>query len=168
MPLSFRPVACRPAIVPRAMRRGAPLLALTLVGPLAGCYSTRAVTTAPASGSTVLLDLTDAARVQLSDRIGASAARIEGIVETRSDSAYVLRISSVTYLTGQTNKWSGEPFTVPANLVARAQVREFSRSRTTMLGVGIAAALAALFATTDFLGLGAGEKTPIPTPGGES
>lgn len=150
------------------MRRGGSLLALTIVGPLAGCYSTRTVTTAPESGAEVLLDLTDVARVQLADRIGSSASRIEGIVESRNDTAYVLRVSSVTYLTGQTNKWSGERFTVPTALVAQARVREFSRSRTTMLGVGIAAALAAIFAKTNFLGLSGAEKTPVPTPGGES
>jgi hypothetical protein len=152
----------------RATRRGGSLLALVLVGPLAGCYTTRPVTTAPVPGATVLLDLTDVARVEFGERIGGSASRIEGIVQSQNDTAYMLHISSVSYLDGRTNKWSGEPLTVPTRLVSRAQVREFSRSRTTLLGAAVAAALAVVFATTDFLGLGGGEKTPIPTPGGES
>ena len=101
------------------------VLLLTGVSPLAGCYTTGPVMSAPAPGTTVLLDLNDPARVQLGDRIGPSAARIEGIVQAQNDTAYMLRISSVTYLNGQSNKWSGEPLTVPASLVSSARVREF-------------------------------------------
>jgi hypothetical protein len=144
--------------------------ALLLAGlsSLAGCYTTRPVASAPVAGTTVLLDLNDRARVQLGDRIGPSAARIEGVVQAPNDTAYMLRISSVTYLNGQSNKWSGEPFTVPASLVSSARIREFSRSRTTAIGVGIAAALAAVFAKTDFFGVGGTDKQPPPIPGGET
>jgi hypothetical protein len=104
--------------------------------------------------------------VQFGERIGASAARIEGVVQSQSDTAYMLHISSVSYLDGRTNKWSGEPFTVPTRLVSHAQVREFSRSRTTLLGAGIAAALAAVFAKTNFLGKGGDTPvTPLPPTG---
>ena len=64
----------------------------------------------------------------------SAASRIEGIVQARNDTAYMLRISSVQYLNGQSNKWSGESLTVPANLVSGARIREFSRSRTTAVG----------------------------------
>ena len=142
------------------------VLLLTGVSPLAGCYTTRPVMSAPAPGTTVLLDLNDPARVQLGDRIGPSAARIEGIVQAQNDTAYMLRISSVTYLNGQSNKWSGEPLTVPASLVSSARVREFSRSRTTAVGVAIAAVLVTVFAKTNFFGLGGTEKVPLPPPTG--
>ena len=116
----------------------------------------------------MVLDLTDRARVDLGERIGPSASRIEGIVQERNDTAYVLRVSSVAYLNGQSNKWSGEPLTVPSSLVARARLREFSRSRTTAIGAGIAAALAAVFISTDFFGLGGPTVDPLPNPGGET
>jgi hypothetical protein len=141
---------------------------LAAVTPLAGCYTTRTVTSAPAPGATVVLDLTDRARVDLGDRIGPSASSIQGVVQERNDSAYVLRVSSVAYLNGQSNKWSGEPLTVPWSAVARARIREFSRSRTTAIGVGIVAALAAVFISTDFFGLGGPSVEPIPNPGGET
>jgi hypothetical protein len=144
--------------------------ALLLVGAtsLAGCYTTRPVNSAPVPGRTVLLDLNDRARVELGDRIGPSAARIDGVVQTQNDTMYVLHVSSVTYLNGQSNKWSGEPLTVPASLVSRARVREFSRSRTTAVGIGIAAALAAVFMKADFFGSSGPEKDPGPVPGGET
>jgi hypothetical protein len=148
--------------------RGCTALLLVAVSPLAGCYTTRPVTTAPAPGATVILDLTDRGRVDLGDRIGPSAASIQGIVQTQSDSSYVLRVSSVSYLGGQQNKWAGESLTVPAALVSRARLREFSRSRTTAIGLGIAAALAAVFIQTDFFGLSGPEQQPTPPIGGET
>jgi hypothetical protein len=141
------------------------VLALASVAPLSGCYTTQAVTSAPAPGTTVLLDLTDRGRVQLGDRIGPSASRIEGVVQTQSDTAYMVRISSVEYLNGQSNKWSGEPFLVPASLVSRAQLRQFSRSRTISVGAGIAAAIITVFMKTDFFGSGSNGKEGIPPPG---
>ena len=141
---------------------------LLAISPAAGCYTMRPVSSAPAPGATVVLDLTDRARVDFGDRIGPSASRIEGIVQERNDTAYVLLVSSVAYLNGQINKWSGEPLTVPSSAVARARLREFSRSRTTAIGAGIAAALAAVFISTDFFGLSGPEQQP-PTPvGGET
>jgi hypothetical protein len=138
------------------------------VSPLVGCYTTRPVTTAPAPGSTVVLDLTDRARVDLGDRIGPSASSIQGVVQTQSDSSYVLRVSSVTYLNGQSNKWAGEQLTIPATMVSRARTREFSRGRTTALGAAIAAALATVFITTDFFGLSGPDRQSEPPVGGET
>ena len=148
---------------------GRTALVLSAISPLAGCYTMRPVTSVPAPGASVVLDLTDRARVDFGDRIGPSASRIEGIVQERNDTAYVLRVSSVAYLNGQSNKWSGEPLSVPTTAVAQARLREFSRSRTTAIGVGIAAALVALFTSTDFLGLGGPPAIePEPKPGGET
>jgi hypothetical protein len=145
------------------------LAALTLAGasPLAGCYATRPLATAPTPGTTVVLDLSDRARVQLSDRIGPSAASIEGVVQPGTDSDYVLSISSVKYLNGQTNQWSGERFTLSSGLVTQAWTREFSRSRTWALGVGIAAAIAtAVFKADFFSKTGGGQPTTVPPPTG--
>jgi hypothetical protein len=144
------------------------VLLLAGISPLAGCYTTRPVASAPAPGATVLLDLNDRARVDLGERIGPSAARIDGVVQSQNDTMYVLRVSSVTYLNGQSNKWSGEPLTVPASLVSRARLREFSRSRTTAVGLGIAAVLAAVFLKADFFGSSGPEKDPGTVPGGET
>jgi hypothetical protein len=144
------------------------VLGLAAVSPLTGCYSTRHLETAPAPGTTVVLDLNDRARVQLGDRIGPSAASIEGIVQPGSDSGYVINISSVKYLNGQTNQWSGERFSLSPNLVSQAWQRDFSRSRTWSLGVGIAAAIAAVLLKTDFFSKTGGgtPTTPPPTTGG--
>lgn len=147
--------------------RAGTALVLAVVSPLTGCYSTRPLTTAPVPGTTVVLDLNDRARVQLGDRIGPSAASIEGVVQQGSDSGYVINISSVKYLNGQTNQWSGERFTLSPTLVTQAWQREFSRSRTMSLGLGITAAIVTLMLKTDFLSkTGGGQPTNPPPPSG--
>jgi hypothetical protein len=135
---------------------------------MAACYTSRPLATAPAPGTAVVLELTDLARVQLGDRIGPSAASIEGVVQSGSDSGYVLNISLVTYLNGQSNQWSGERFTIAPGLVTQAWQREFSRSRTTALGLGIAAVILKAVFKADLLGRSSGTPpvTPPPTGGG--
>jgi hypothetical protein len=163
--MKLLPAASR---VVRAVQARRVWTALILVGAstLTGCYTTRPLSSAPVPGTTVLLDLNDRARVELGDRIGASATRIEGIAQPAIDGAYLLRISSITYMNGQSNRWSGEPFTVPASLVSQAWQRSFSRSRTVALGTGIAAALVAVLLKVNLNGTGSSTTGGEPRPGG--
>ena len=136
---------------------------------LAGCYASMPLQGTPATGTTVVLDLNDRGRVALGDQIGPSAATVEGLVASANDTSYSLRVSAVSYLNGQSNRWSGEPLTVPANLVSQAKLRTFSRSRTTLLGVAAAAALALLIKSTNLIGNSSGgDKGNPPPPGGTS
>src|SRR2546423_7549423 len=116
----------RPGLVTRRRRRVWTALILSATTPASGCYSTQPVTTVPEPGATVVLDLNDRARYLLGDRIGPAAAKIEGVMQSGSDSGYVINISSVSYLNGQTNKWSGEQFRVSPDLVSQAWRRDFS------------------------------------------
>jgi hypothetical protein len=157
----------RRGLAPRRTRLARAVLLLGAL-PLSGCYTTQQLTTAPAPGTTVVLDLNDRARVQLGDRIGPSAASIEGVVQAGNDSGYVLNISSVKYLNGQSNQWSGERFSISSGLVSQAWRREFSRSKTTALGIGIAAAILGAVLKADFFGQSSGTPpvSPPPTGGG--
>lgn len=142
-------------------------LALAVLLPATGCYSAVPVRSAPAAGSTVVLELNDRARVALGDQLGPSAAQVEGVIQAQSDTMYVLRVTSVKYLNGQTNRWSGEPVSIPSSLVSGASLRQFSRVRTTVLGVAVIGALVALVMSTSFLGRGSA-TTPDGPPGGQS
>lgn len=154
-----------PALAPGRAWRGWTALYLAGLSTVGGCYTTQPLMSAPTPGTTVVLSLTDRARVQLGDQIGPSASRVEGVVQAQNDTAFVLHVSSVQYLNGQSNKWSGEPLTVPTSLVGQARVRQFSRARTTAVGVGIVAAIVTLFAKTNFLGsAGPDKQTPPPPP----
>lgn len=159
----------RPAQSPRRARRRWAVLWLCGAPGMAGCYSTQPMQVAPAPGTTVLLDLNDRARIALGDRIGPSAAQIEGELTERTDSTYSVRIESVHYLNGQTNRWSGEQFTVRSDLVGQAWQRDFSRARTIGLAAGATVGLVALIAGLKLVGFGGGDaggNNPPPPPGG--
>ena len=134
---------------------------------MAGCYASMPVRGTPQAGSTVVLDLNDRGRVSLGDQIGPSARTIEGEVASASDSSYSLRVRSVSYLNGQSNRWSGEPLTVPVSLVSQATQRSFSRSRTALLSAAAAVALAVILKSTNLVGGGSsnGGDNPPPPPG---
>ena len=133
--------------------------------PLAGCYTTRHVESAPEPGTTVVLDLNDRARFELGDRIGPGATSIEGLVENATDTSYVLHVTSVQYMSGQINQWSGEQLRIPATLVSQAYYHQFSRSRTAVLGLGIGAALLSAILRTSFLHFGGGSVLGDPPIG---
>lgn len=147
-----RPATTSPARGPARTWRGRTALLLIGVLSLNACYSTRPVAGPPAPETRLVVDLNDRGRVAYGERIGSSVREVEGIVESASDSAYVLRISTVRYLNGRTDKWAGERFSfAPANL-ANVRQREFSRSRTTVLGAVLAAALTAAILAVSLVG----------------
>lgn len=136
---------------------------------LAGCYASIPLRGTPQAGTTVVLDLNDRGRVALGEQIGPSATTVEGQVAAANDTSYSLRVSSVSYLNGQSNRWSGEPLTVPTSLVSQAKLRTFSRSRTALLGAAAVAALAILIKSTNLIGNSSGgDKGTPPPPGGTS
>src|SRR6266550_1862027 len=93
---------------------------------------------AAVSGTDVVLGLNDQGRVSLGQSVGPAAQSIEGTLQSNSDSAFVVSVSSVTYFNGGSNKWSGEPLTIGRSLVNDVKERQFSRSKTTLV-VGAAA-----------------------------
>lgn len=153
----------------RRVGRAWAALLLAATSTLGGCYTHAPVAGVPAPGSTVVLDLTDRGRVALSDSVGPSANRIEGVTEAGSDdSSYALRVSSVQFLNGQTNRWNGEPLTVRADLVGRARERRFSRGRTYGLAALVAAAIVAVIVSTDLFAVGDAPPDPgTPPPEGQ-
>ena len=133
-----------------------------------GCYTSTPVETAPSPGTAVVLDLNDRGRVALGPSIGSSAARVEGSLDS-VDSAYKLKVTSVTYLNGQSNRWTNEPLTIQSDLVRELRVKRFSRSRTALVAGGSVGAVIALALTRQLLIEGSPETTGKPgEPGSEN
>ena len=143
-------------------------LCLAVVAP-AGCYSYSYVSSQPAPGSRVALDLTDAGRVQLADHIGREVLRIEGWLVSSADSQYVLRVERTVGLWGNTVPWSGEQTSIPAEYVALQRVKKFSAPRTAVLAGGFTAGVIAFFAGRSLVGgsEGSGGAMPPGTGGGQ-
>ncbi len=138
-----------------------------LAGLATGCYVHSPVVEPPVPGSQLILDLNDRGRVALGDSLGPSVNRIEGLFRSHSDSAYFLGVTSVRYLSGQSNNWTGEPLLVRKNLIERAQQRRFSRGRTAFLTSAITASVVAFAVSRNLFGLGGPQREPGNGPGSE-
>jgi hypothetical protein len=155
----------RLAFAPGRTWRGIAAL-LLLATQVAACYTTRPIEGAPKAGATVILEVNDRGRVELVDRVGQSVERIQGQLQSVTDSGYVLRVQSVRYLNGQLNQWSGEELTMPTAFVSRARQQEFSKTRTFLLAAGITAALVAVLVQLDLVGGGDTPRDGNPNKGG--
>jgi hypothetical protein len=136
-----------------------------LAGISTGCYSYIPIQTSAARpGMQVSLDVSDRGRVSLADSLGPSVDRIEGSVQQRTDSGYVLSVSAVEYVNGNRTKWSGEPLSVRDEQVGVARERRFSKMRTALTVAVAVGALLAVVLTRDLFGTGTTEREP-PDPG---
>lgn len=119
-----------------------------------GCYVYTPVATAPAPGTRLLLELNDRGRVGLGPSIGSAAKSVEGLLQQQADSAYALKVVSVSYLNGQANQWSGEPLVVSREFVGSVKSRQYSKTRTYLAAAAIVAGAVLLIVTRNLVGSG--------------
>ncbi len=145
------------------------LLLAFLLGFSQGCYVYPPVATAPAPGQQLRFELNDRGRVGLGDLIGNSAETVEGVLQSDTDSAYSVKVVSVSYLNGKSNRWNGEALSVSKAYVRDVKKREFSRSRSFLTAAAVVGGALLLIATRGLLGSGTPDtdKGP-PGPGGEN
>ena len=149
----------------RGLCRAAALASLG--GISTGCYATVPVESAPSPGQVLVMDLTDQGRVTLGPSVGPAAKSIEGQLDSRTDSAYSVKVASVVYLNGTNNKWTNEPLTIRSDLVRDIREKKFSRGRTGMLTAGVIAGTVAFIASRGLLGLGTPDRDKGPGDGTE-
>jgi hypothetical protein len=138
-----------------------------LAGFSTGCYTTVPVASAPVPGQVLVMDLNDQGRVALGPSVGPSATRIEGTLDSRTDSAYTVKVASVVYLNGSNNRWTNEPLTIQSNLVREVREKKFSRSRSGLLTAGVVGGVVAFIATRGLLGLGNPDRDKGPDDGSQ-
>lgn len=133
-----------------------------LLGVTAGCYVYPPANPSPGAGTRLLLKLNDKGRVAMEKSIGPSGRFIEGVLLSNSDSAFALRVVRVEYLSGQSNKWSGEPLMVSRDFVSETKERKLSQGRTWLTVAGVAGAMVAFIASRGLLGGGSGDPNERP------
>lgn len=144
----------------RLLGRAAVLAFLT--GVATGCYSYLPLPASPATGTEVKLDISDQGRVALGESLGPSVRFIEGRLQAASDTGYVMNVSSVGYVNGTENKWSGERVVVRPAYVSAAKERRLSKGKTWFgIAVGVGAALAYILTRSIFA---SGSPDPEPPP----
>lgn len=152
-------------------RRIKALAAAALLLPSAtGCYEAHAVSTSvlPA-GTQVSLAITDRGRVALGPQMGEGVLRLNGRVADASDSAYVVRVSSVDYVAAPTGHWAGEEVKVPRDYIASVAERRLSRKRSWLMAGIVVGGIVALAAAIKIIGGGSvSDGTVIENPPGTS
>jgi hypothetical protein len=146
------------------MRFAGGCLLAFLTGMASGCYSYTQMPLTPAPGAVLIFPLNDQGRVMLGPSVGPAAQIIEGILQSRNDSAYVVSVNSVSYFNGGSNKWSGEPLTIGKTLVQDVQERQFSRSRTFLAVGATAAAVLAFVVSRSLFSNSSPERQTTPPP----
>jgi hypothetical protein len=135
-----------------------------LLGFISGCYTFMPAAMNPAPGTDMVLGLNDQGRVTLGRSVGPAAETIEGKLQSKTDSAYVISVSSVRYFNGGSNTWSGEPLTVGTSSVQQAQERRFSASKTALAVAVTAGAALAFILTRTLFGSSSPDKSGTGGP----
>jgi hypothetical protein len=113
-----------------------------LIPLLAGCYVYQPVVTdSRPVGKPVRLTLTDLGTANLASELGPSVEAVGGKLLNDSSDAYVLALSESRKRNGMEIDWRGEQVSIAKSLVGNIQQRQFSRTRTAVVVVGVIAAM---------------------------
>jgi hypothetical protein len=119
---------------------------------LQGCYVyTPLYTSAPPTGESVVLNISDRGRVALAERLGPGVISVKGRVATVAEEQMSINVSAVGYISGENSLWSGESMSLSREYVSNVQVRKLSKSRTWMTVGVTAVAVGTLIATRGLL-----------------
>lgn len=144
------------------MRASAVLLLLLL----AGCYSYQPLETpAPATGTQVVAELTDAGSVALASQVGPGVASLRGAVVQWDQDTLLLALSAVMGRNDQETFWRGERVRVPHSSIAQVQQRRFALGKSFLFGGTVMGGL--LAAVTAFQGGSGGGGVPGGGTGGQ-
>jgi hypothetical protein len=125
-----------------------------------GCYTYPARTAAEVNPpALVTVDVSDAGRVELSDKMGTEVKRIEGQVVQRNDSAIRLMVTEVSFLNGTSNKWQGQEVTIRPLDAKRIGQRTYSRQRTMIAALVLGGLIGLTIATKGFNNLFSGDPS---------
>ena len=98
-------------------------------------------TAAPPVGQIVELQVTDRGRVGLGDRLGPGVQLITGRLVSEQPNDFVIAITSIKNIDGETTRWSGDTTRVDRGFIATVKGRQFSATRTALIAVAAGAAV---------------------------
>ncbi len=132
---------------------------------LPACYHYVPVESAPSPGVGVEVELNDVGRVGMESAVGPEAGSIQGVLESRTDTNLVVRVTQVLGEYGGVTRWEGERVTIRPDYVRTMRERRFSTTRTVVVATAAGAGFLAFALTRDLLGFG-GAPSSTPTGGG--
>jgi len=117
--------------------------AVLLLAGMAGCYSYRPVSAHDSRlGRRVRVTLTDAGTADLAAHLGPSTMTVSGLVVENAGEAYLISVLGTRTRSGREIDWAGEQVSIPRPLIRELEQRSFSRTRTVVATIGLAAAAA--------------------------
>jgi hypothetical protein len=126
-------------------RRAATALALAIAPALAGCYSYSTV--APGTGragTEVQVEVSDQGTADLAQTLGPRVQTIDGTLGGYTDTTLTVMATRLTRFGGVEQSLSGDTLVLPRRAVGRVLSRQFSRTRSVLVGGGVLAGLIAL------------------------
>ena len=142
----------------RLISRAVPVVLLLL-----GCYSQAPLTLeTPPPATRIIATITDTGTVVMSNKIGAGAQEVEGIVSSADATAWNLSVVRVDHRGGTSVMWNREVVNFPRYTLTNPSVKRLDKTKTWMAGALIAAA--AFVASKLFTNIGADENPGGPPP----
>jgi hypothetical protein len=136
-----------------------------LLPAFGACYEYRPIETqAPPVGEQVSLEITDQGRVNLSQRFGPGLAEIQGRMVSAQGTDYVINVSRVAQVSGETAAWSGESTRINRSFVGSVKGRRLSGLRTTLFAGVAGGALYFLVSRTLAGSFSGGHEDEPPPP----
>jgi hypothetical protein len=133
---------------------------------LPACYHYVPVESAPSPGVGVEVELNDVGRVGMESAVGPEVGVIQGVLESRSDTDLVVRVTQTLGEYGGVTRWEGERVAIRPDYVRTMRQRRFSTTRTVVVATAAGAGLLAFALTRDLLGFGGAPSSSTPTGGG--
>lgn len=127
---------------------------------LPGCYRYGPLQAVPEPGEQVQIELSDAGRVRMVSSVGSEIGRVDGVLESKSDSSLVVRVSQTWGEYGGLTRWDGERVTFRPEYIRTLRERRFSTTRTVILVATLSAGFVVFIATRSLLGFGSESQPP--------
>lgn len=115
-------------------------------------------------GEHLVVTVNNVGRVALTADLGDNVATVEGDLTSRDAAGIHIRVTEADYLSGTATPMAGVAVTIPDNAVVMVTTKQFSRSKTTAVAVGIGAALIAVIKAFGIFGSGNGDAVTKPPP----
>ena len=135
---------------------------------LPACYRYVPVESAPAPGIGVEIELNDLGRVEMGKAVGPDVGHIEGVLESSSDTGFVVRVQQVVGEYGRVTRWEGEPVAIRPAYMRSIGERRFSVGRTVVAAAIAGAGFVAFVASRSLLGIGGAPSSTGNTGSGKS
>ncbi len=133
---------------------------------LCGCYVTTPVATnpAPAPGSKLHIQLTDAGSASLAQYLGPNVFYVDGRLVSQTDTGMAVSVNAVTLHSGNEQYWKGETVSLPQSSIATVQEKRISWWRSGVLAGGIMAVLGTIGAVSGSSNGNTRNHGPPPPP----